>query len=111
MKVLVGVAIAVLGFASARAARTLAKVDQPADITSAPYAPSPAAAPLLSLGYREVAAYAVASLGHPYEIGELVRLHGADLRVRVEEAVRDGRIMPGSIAAWRAALQRLSQQP
>jgi len=56
MKLLAGLAIAALGFATARGARTLAKQQQPADLVEAPFAPSRSSAPFISLGYREVAA-------------------------------------------------------
>ena len=46
--------IAALAFGFARFAREAA--DRPDEITPEPYAPSPAAAPIVTLGYREVAA-------------------------------------------------------
>ena len=56
MKLLVGLAIAAVGFASARAARTLAKNQRPAEISEAPFAPARTSARFISLGYHEVAA-------------------------------------------------------
>ena len=54
MKVAVAVLVAVVGFATARVARVA--VSGHDDIVEVPYAPSPAAAPFASLGYREAAA-------------------------------------------------------
>ena len=56
MKLEIALGIAAIGFVGARSARVLAKESQPADVTSAPFAPSPDAAPFISLGYREVSA-------------------------------------------------------
>lgn len=59
MKVWVALAVAVVGFGGARAARTLAKDRAAAASVAEPYTPSPAAAPFVSLGYREAAADAL----------------------------------------------------
>lgn len=49
--------IAVAGIGTARVARGLAKDAAPNDgLSAAPYAPTPAAAPIVTLGYRELAA-------------------------------------------------------
>ncbi|MBA3461970.1 MAG: hypothetical protein H0T46_18565 [Deltaproteobacteria bacterium] len=57
MKVWLVALIAVAGIGTARIARGLAKDAAPHDdLTDAPFAPSPAAAPIVTLGYRELAA-------------------------------------------------------
>ena len=57
MRVWLVAAIAVAGIGTARIARGLAKQAAPEDGLSAePYAPTPAAAPIVTLGYRELAA-------------------------------------------------------
>ncbi len=56
MRVLVALTVALASLGGARAARTIAKADLNDNALSEPYAPSPAAAPFLSLGYREAAA-------------------------------------------------------
>ena len=48
--------VAALGFGSARVARTAAADLAPKELTDVPYAPSPGAAPIVSLGYRELGA-------------------------------------------------------
>jgi hypothetical protein len=50
------VLVAALGFGGARVARQAAAALAPREQVEAPYAPSPEAAPLVSLGYRELAA-------------------------------------------------------
>jgi hypothetical protein len=55
VKPVVPVLVAVASLVGARAVRELAAANRPAAV-SVPYAPSPAAAPLVSLGYRELAA-------------------------------------------------------
>jgi len=50
------VAIAATSFATARVARGLAAEQRPRELTERPYAPSPASAPIVSLGYRELGA-------------------------------------------------------
>src|SRR5262249_40278271 len=56
VKIWAAVAIAAIGFAGARSARSLARDREPAEYTAAPYAPSKASAPFISLGYHELAA-------------------------------------------------------
>ncbi len=56
MKALVALAIASAGFGGARIARSAAKDSRPTDMVAEPYAPSPAAAPFVTLGYRELGA-------------------------------------------------------
>lgn len=55
MKVAVALGIAAIAFAGARVARESA-AERDVERTTRPYSPSPAAAPFLSLGYRELAA-------------------------------------------------------
>src|SRR3954469_25034461 len=50
------VAIALVAFAGARFARVAAKERAVTQLDNSPYAPSPAAAPIAALGYRELAA-------------------------------------------------------
>ncbi len=50
------IAIAALGLATAHVAGALAKSERPRDIADEPFAPSPAAAPFVALGNREVTA-------------------------------------------------------
>ena len=56
MKPLVALLVAVAALAGARVAREAAGSARPAEVREEPYAPSPGAAPILSLGYRELAA-------------------------------------------------------
>lgn len=49
-------AVAVIGLTVARAARVVANAEQAAELTARPYAPSPSSAPIVALGYRELAA-------------------------------------------------------
>lgn len=56
MKVLFAVTLACAGLATARVARTSAKEVRAEDEHVRPFAPTPAAAPFLSLGYREATA-------------------------------------------------------
>jgi hypothetical protein len=56
MRPLVVITIAAAAFGTARVMRVAAKSYSTGDQVEAPYAPSPGAAPFLSLGYREVAA-------------------------------------------------------
>jgi len=48
--------VAIAALAGARIARDAAASERPPDVRDEPYAPSPAAAPIVSLGYRELAA-------------------------------------------------------
>src|SRR5512140_2392627 len=48
--------VAIAALAGARLAREAAANDRPPDVREAPYSPSPAAAPIVTLGYRELAA-------------------------------------------------------
>jgi len=50
------IAIAATGLVGARIARLAANADRPTAAVDRPYAPSPVAAPIISLGYREAAA-------------------------------------------------------
>jgi hypothetical protein len=59
MRPIVALAVAGLAFTGARAARTVAEGRQTKEAASEPYAPSPAAAPYMSLGYREAIADAL----------------------------------------------------
>lgn len=56
MRVSVALGIAAVAFAGARVARHWAESSQPSANVEEPYAPPPAAAPYVSLGYREMAA-------------------------------------------------------
>jgi hypothetical protein len=56
MRVAVALGVAALAFGTARVARVAAKAEQAETVQSEPYAPSPASAPFLSLGYREALA-------------------------------------------------------
>lgn len=56
MKSWIAAYLAVLALVGARFAREAAADLAPKELAAAPYAPSPAAAPLVSLGYRELAA-------------------------------------------------------
>jgi hypothetical protein len=56
MRTWVGLAVAALAFGGARLARTAAPAEAAGRIADEPYAPSPAAAPIVSLGYREAVA-------------------------------------------------------
>lgn len=53
MKVAIAVLVAALSFTGARCARQLATKHKPEGLREAPYTPSPASAPFVSLGYRE----------------------------------------------------------
>ncbi len=55
VKTLAGILLAAVAFGGARVARSVAK-EQHVTSVSSPYAPSPAAVPFLSLGYRELMA-------------------------------------------------------
>jgi len=56
VKLAVAVAIALAGFGGARAARSLARSEAPTEHAAQPYAPTPGAAPFVTLGYRELGA-------------------------------------------------------
>jgi hypothetical protein len=56
VRIAVVLTVAALSFAGARLARSVARYQLPPEVTSAPFAPSPGAAPFLSLGYRELLA-------------------------------------------------------
>lgn len=56
MKPWLAALIAVVALAGARVARETAATARPPDVRDEPYAPSPTAAPLVALGYRELAA-------------------------------------------------------
>lgn len=56
MKLAVVLALAAAGFGGARAAKSLAASARPTDVAPAPFAPSPGAAPFVTLGYRELGA-------------------------------------------------------
>ncbi|MDB4959678.1 MAG: hypothetical protein JWO36_7247 [Myxococcales bacterium] len=56
MRPVVALGVAVLALAGARVARVAATEERKLTTVDEPYAPSPAAAPFLSLGYRELAA-------------------------------------------------------
>lgn len=56
MKLALAFALALAGFGGARAAKSLARSERPTDVAPAPYAPSPGAAPFVTLGYRELGA-------------------------------------------------------
>ena len=56
MRIAVVAALAVAGFGSARLARSCARDNQPTEAAAEPYAPSPGAAPFVTLGYRELGA-------------------------------------------------------
>lgn len=56
VKIAIAALIAVGSLGLARVAREAAKAEQPADHGGEPYAPSPSSAPIVALGYREVAA-------------------------------------------------------
>lgn len=56
MRVAIGLGIAAIALAGARVAREAAAAERPPAIADEPYAPSPTAAPILALGYRELAA-------------------------------------------------------
>lgn len=56
MRIPVVLAIAALAFAGARAARSAAQASGSAHLADEPYAPTPGAAPFMSLGFREAAA-------------------------------------------------------
>lgn len=56
MKIAVALGIAAVSFGAARVAREAAKAERGESVQAEPYAPSPASAPFLSLGYREALA-------------------------------------------------------
>ena len=56
VKIAVALVIAATGIAGARFSRTVANTERPSETLDRPYAPNPTAAPILVLGYRELAA-------------------------------------------------------
>lgn len=56
VKIAVVLTIAAAGIAGARVTRTIANTERPTDTLDRPYAPNPKLAPILALGYRELAA-------------------------------------------------------
>jgi hypothetical protein len=80
----------VLGVIGAQGARELARAEHERDAVEEPYAPSPAAAPILSLGYREAAADVLFFRLIGYFGGDEATAHGVATLVEAIAAVDPG---------------------